>query len=69
MTGVQTCALPILVRIADSGGRTLGVGLCNYKAVDLRRIMGNKCSEVAGILGYCYNEAVHRDNLLLDPAL
>jgi len=57
------------VRIVDEAGDMLGVGLCNYKASDLRRIMGKKLSEAEPILGYCYNEAVHRDNLLLDAAL
>lgn len=57
------------VRIVDEAGTILGVGLCNYKAVDLRRIMGKKSGEAASILGFCFNEAVHRDNLLLDAAI
>jgi len=62
-----------LVRIVDGsqgpGPKTLAVGLINYKAADLKRIAGKKCSEIEYILGYSYNEAVHRDNMLLDAAL
>jgi len=59
-----------LVRIVDQDGRSLGVGLSNYKAAEVRRIMGKKTSEIAGIIGQCpYPEVIHRDNLLLDVAL
>ncbi|MDD4951954.1 MAG: glutamate 5-kinase [Desulfovibrionaceae bacterium] len=59
-----------LVRIKAQNGRTVGVGLCNYSAEDLDRIKGKKTSEIADILGRdAYAEAVHRDNLLLDPAI
>lgn len=58
-----------LVRILDQAGRSLGVGLTNYKAAELKRIMGRKSSEIAGVLGQClYPEAIHRDNMLLDAA-
>ena len=59
-----------LVRIEDAGGRVLGLGLTNYRAADLKRIMGRKSSEIETLLGRClYPEAVHRDNLLLDAAV
>ncbi len=58
-----------LVRIQDQAGVTIGVGLCNYKAADLRRIAGKKNIEAETILGFCYHEAVHRDNLLLGAAI
>ncbi len=59
-----------LVRIADAEGAALGVGLSNYSASELRKIMGKKSSELAGVLGQApYSEAIHRDNLLLDAAL
>lgn len=58
-----------LVRIIDASDRTLGVGLCNYKAGDLRRIVGKRSHEIDSILHYSFNEAVHRDNMLLDAAL
>jgi glutamate 5-kinase len=59
-----------LVRIAAEGGKAVAVGLTNYKAADLRRIMGHKSADIAGLLGACpYPEAVHRDNMLPDAAL
>jgi glutamate 5-kinase len=58
-----------LVRI-HIRGRTLGVGLSNYSAADLRRIMGRPRIEVAALLGDAhYPEVIHRDNMLLDAAV
>lgn len=58
-----------LVRI-HIAGRILGVGLSNYSAADLRRIMGRKRHEVAATLGDAhYPEVIHRDNMLLDAAV
>jgi glutamate 5-kinase len=58
-----------LVRIMGPDQTALGVGLTNYKAAELRRIMGRKSSEIAAILGQCpYPEVVHRDNMVLDVA-
>lgn len=54
----------------DGGIVSLGVGLSNYTAGELRKIMGLKRHEVAAILGDAhYPEVIHRDNLLLDAAI
>jgi glutamate 5-kinase len=59
-----------LVRIEGPDGQVLGLGLTNYRASDVRRILGRKSSEIESILGRClYPEVVHRDNLLLDAAV
>ena len=59
-----------LVRIVDQAGLAVGVGLTNYSAEDLRRIMGRHSSQIESVLGGCaYPEAVHRDDLLLDAAI
>ncbi len=59
-----------LVRIVANDGTGLGVGLSNYAAEDLRRIMGLKRHEVAAILGDAhYPEVIHRDHMLLDAAV
>lgn len=51
-------------------GQSLGVGLSNYSAADLRKIMGLRRHEVAAILGDAhYPDVIHRDNLLLDAAV
>lgn len=67
---VEGCFGPgALVRVC-AGERALGVGLSNYSAADLRRIMGLRRHEVAAILGDAhYPEVIHRDNLLLDAAV
>jgi len=59
-----------MVRVVTGAGITIGVGLTNYGASDLRKIMGLKSSRIAQVLGEAtYPEAVHRDNLLIDPAI
>ena len=59
-----------LVTVKGPDGGQLGVGLSNYKAAELKRIMGRKSSEIASVLGECpYQDAIHRDNLLLDAAV
>ncbi|MHC1790854.1 glutamate 5-kinase [Solidesulfovibrio sp.] len=59
-----------MVRVATVAGDVIGVGLSNYAAADVRKIMGLKSSRIAQVLGEAaYAEAVHRDNLLLDPAI
>jgi glutamate 5-kinase len=59
-----------LVTIAGPEGRQIGVGLSNYEASELRKIMGRKSCDVADVLGACpYQDAVHRDNMLLDAAV
>ena len=58
-----------LIRVLHEG-QSLGVGLSNYSAADLKKIMGLKRHEVAAILGDAhYPEVIHRDNLLLDAAV
>ncbi len=61
-----------LIRIMARNGKlhSIGVGLSNYSATEIKRIMGKKRHEVAGILGNAhYPEVIHRDNLLLDAAI
>ncbi len=59
-----------LVRILDTHGDTLGVGLCNYAQTELKKILGKNSEGIRDILGdIAHFEAVHRDNLLLDAAL
>lgn len=59
-----------LVRVVNTSGKSLAVGLSCYSSADMLKIMGNKSSKIESILGKCsYPEAIHRDNLLLDAAL
>lgn len=59
-----------LVFIKDLDGGPLGVGVTNYSSTELARIKGRRTDELAAILGRtACDEAVHRDNLLLDAAI
>lgn len=59
-----------LVRIVSTDGETVGVGLTNFKAVELRRIQGFSSAAIEQVLGSCpHREVVHRDNLVLDSTL
>ncbi|MCF8029460.1 MAG: glutamate 5-kinase [Desulfohalobiaceae bacterium] len=57
-----------LVELLGSDGKRIGAGLSNYSSDDLARIGGRKTAELPHILGdqAVEEEAVHRDNLLLD---
>jgi glutamate 5-kinase len=46
-------------------GRSLGKGICNYSAEELRRVKGLKSSAVQEVLPRATEEAVHRDYLVL----
>ena len=54
------------VRIINPQGTEIARALVNYPSNELRRILGCRSSEIVEILGSCeYEEAVHRDNLVL----
>jgi glutamate 5-kinase len=53
---------PVLVRHGD---RAIAKGLINYSADQVRRIMGKKSSEIAGLLGgKIFDEVIHRNNMV-----
>ena len=57
------------VVIMDGCGREIAVGISAYSAIDARRILGHKSSEIAKILGYRgREEIIHRDDLALSGA-
>lgn len=52
------------VSCVDREGKPLAMGLVNYSAAEIGRIMGLKTSEVEHTLGHKgYDEVIHRDNL------
>jgi glutamate 5-kinase len=54
------------VRIKDDQARTLGIGLVNYTATEIRSIMGLKTDQIKQQLGSKpYDEVIHRDNLVV----
>lgn len=54
------------VRLIDSAGEVIGIGLSNYSANDLACIKGLKTCNIQQSLGYKgYDEVVHRDNMVI----
>jgi glutamate 5-kinase len=51
---------------AAPGGRSIGKGIVNYSADELRRIKGLKSAEARAVLPRASEEAVHRDYFVLD---
>ncbi|MEJ5359350.1 MAG: glutamate 5-kinase [Desulfobacterales bacterium] len=52
------------VTLTGPGGEEIGVGLVNYSAADIRRILGLHSRHIRQVLGEKpYDEVIHRDNL------
>jgi glutamate 5-kinase len=51
---------------SEARAETLGKGICNYSAQELRQVMGLKSTAVREIMPRATEEAVHRDYLVLD---
>lgn len=52
------------VAIVDPHGQEIGIGLVNYSAADIRRILGLHSRHIRQVLGEKpYDEVIHRDNL------
>jgi len=57
------------VELAKTDLEIIGVGLVNYSAPDIRKIMGCKSGQIRDRLGYKpYDEIIHRDNLVITGA-
>ncbi len=48
-----------------AGGATIGKGICNYSADELRRIKGMKTAAVRELLTEAVEEAIHRDYMVV----
>ena len=54
------------VVVLNEESEELGVGMVNYDAGDIRKIMGLKTTEIESILGFRHDdEVIHRDNLVI----
>jgi glutamate 5-kinase len=54
------------VELQTLAGDTIGIGLVNYSAADIRRIMGLKSQHIRQVLGHKpYDEVIHCDNLVI----
>jgi glutamate 5-kinase len=54
------------VALVEPDGRSIGKGIVNYSADELRRIKGLKSAEARALLPRASEEAVHRDYFVLD---
>ncbi|MHB8233406.1 MAG: PUA domain-containing protein, partial [Solirubrobacteraceae bacterium] len=56
-----------IAQAGDDGARTtLGKGICNYSAEELRRVQGMKSAAARDVMPQASEEAVHRDYLVVD---
>ncbi|MBI9080582.1 MAG: glutamate 5-kinase [Pseudodesulfovibrio sp.] len=71
ISSVNGCfARGALVFIKTLDGDELGVGLSNYSSTELDKVKGKRSDELGSILGpNPFDEAIHRDNMLLDAAI
>jgi glutamate 5-kinase len=54
------------VDIDDMRGETIARGIVNYAGDDLRLLVGQRSTEIEGLLGYSYgNHVVHRNDMVL----
>ncbi|MFH1973943.1 MAG: glutamate 5-kinase [Pseudomonadota bacterium] len=54
------------VEFSNADNEVIGVGLVNYSAADIKKIMGLKTNQIKERLGHKpYDEVIHRDNLAL----
>ena len=54
------------VQFQNANGMTLGIGLVNYSAADIQKIMGLNSNKIKAVLGQkSYDEVIHRDNLAI----
>ncbi len=53
------------VRILGPDSQEIARGLVNYGSVDIHKIMGLKTDQVPQILGYTYDEVIHRNDLVV----
>jgi glutamate 5-kinase len=59
-------AVGAAVEFLGPAGEPLGVGLVNYCAADIRRVMGLRSQHIQQVLGHkSYDEVIHRDNLVI----
>ncbi len=58
------------IEFVNHDRQSLGIGLVNYSAGDIRKIMGLKSNQIESRLGYKpFDEVVHRDNLAITEDL
>ncbi len=55
-----------IVKVKDIVGKDCAVGLANYSASDIQKIMGRRSAEIEDLLGYTYgDEVMHHNNMTI----
>ena len=55
-----------IVKIKDSDGKDIAIGLMNYATADLQKIKGRQSKEIEDLLGYAYgDEVIHHNNMTI----
>ncbi len=58
------------VRCLSSEGEVIGIGLVNYGAEEIEKIMGVRSNRIEEVLGYKHSdEVIHRDNFVLSEKI
>jgi len=53
------------VTLQNEAGTAIAIGMVNYSAAEIRKIMGAQTSQIEALLGYMHDdEVIHRDNLV-----
>jgi glutamate 5-kinase len=54
------------VRCLSEAGEVIGIGLCNYKSIEVDLIKGRHTEEIENLIGYKHSdEVIHRNNFVL----
>jgi glutamate 5-kinase len=54
------------VRCLGEGGSVIGIGLSNYKSIEIEQIKGHRSEEIESLIGYKHSdEVIHRNNFVL----
>lgn len=64
VNGIFEVGAPI--RCLDEAGNVVGVGLTNYKSIEIEKIKGHHSDEIERLIGYKHSdEVIHRNNFVL----
>lgn len=54
-----------VISICDLNGKEIGRGISNYSSLELSQIIGKSKEEIMELIDLTYEEAIHRDNLVI----
>lgn len=54
-----------VVALRDKQGLEFARGLSNYNSSELSKVKGLRTEDISAVLGHCYDEVIHRDNIVV----